>query len=202
MHSALSPNSPHARLIADLWWWMVGVGGAIWILVSVAAVYAAFARHGQPGADGVMNVAKETHQRIERVVQAAVGVTILILLGFLVASFGVGRALAQHPTDRALTIEVSGRQWWWQFDYQHPDPSKRVTTANEVRSTPTATELTLGLGLRVVRALVGQQPTVRFRQHHGSRYHASCLSFPSATPVPTRPAQPPVKSLNSIGAGI
>jgi signal transduction histidine kinase len=76
------------------------------------------------------------------------------------------------------------------------------TTANEVRSTPTATELTLGLGLRVVRALVGQQPTVRFRQHHGSRYHASCLSFPSATPVPTRPAQPPVKSLNSIGAGI
>jgi cytochrome c oxidase subunit 2 len=132
MHSALSPNSPHARLIADLWWWMVGVGGAIWILVSVAAVYAAFARHGRPGADGVMDVAKETHQRIERVVQAAVGVTILILLGFLVASFSVGHALAQHPTDRALTIQVSGRQWWWQFDYQHPDPSKRVTTANEV----------------------------------------------------------------------
>ena len=50
-------------------------------------------------------------------------------------------------------------------------------TVNEVRSTPTPSELTLGLGLRVVRALASQQLSLRFRQHHGSRYHASCLSF-------------------------
>ncbi len=55
------------------------------------------------------------------------------------------------------------------------------TTMNEVRSVPTASELTLGLGLRVVRALVGQQSSLRLRQHHGCRYHASCLSFPIAT---------------------
>lgn len=51
------------------------------------------------------------------------------------------------------------------------------TTVNEVRATPTPSELTLGLWLRVVRALVSQQPSLRFRQHHGSRHHASCLSF-------------------------
>ena len=61
------------------------------------------------------------------------------------------------------------------------------TTMNEVRSTPTPSELTLGLGLRVVRALVSRQPALRFRQHHGSRYHASSLSFPA---VPARAALP------------
>jgi cytochrome c oxidase subunit 2 len=132
MHSALDPNSPHARLIADLWWWMLGVGGSIWILVSVVAVYAAFARRGRRGSDGVMQVSEATHHRIERVVQGAVVVTILILLTFLGSSFAVGHALAQHPNTDALTIRVVGRQWWWEFQYEHPDPSKRVVTANEM----------------------------------------------------------------------
>ena len=74
------------------------------------------------------------------------------------------------------------------------------TTMNEVRSTPTQSELTLGLGLRVVRALVSQQPSLRFRQHHGGRYHASRLSFPAAPVGAERPAS--TRQVNSIGAGI
>jgi signal transduction histidine kinase len=76
----------------------------------------------------------------------------------------------------------------------------RFTTVNEVRSTPTASELTLGLGLRVVRALVGQQSSLRLRQHHGSRYHASSLSFPTASVGVERLAA--ARQVNSIGAGI
>lgn len=74
------------------------------------------------------------------------------------------------------------------------------TTVNEVRSTPTASELTLGLGLRVVRALVSQQPTLQFRQHHGSRHHASSLSFPAVS-IPDESQVEP-RSADSIGAGI
>lgn len=73
-------------------------------------------------------------------------------------------------------------------------------TMNEVRSTPTQSELTLGLGLRVVRALVGQQSTLRFRQHHGGRHHASCLSFPFEPGDIERPKS--ASQVNSIGAGI
>jgi signal transduction histidine kinase len=74
------------------------------------------------------------------------------------------------------------------------------TTVNEVRSTPTASELTLGLGLRVVRALISQQPALRFRQHHGNRFHASSLSLPAAPAGTELPAT--TRPLNSIGAGI
>ncbi len=73
------------------------------------------------------------------------------------------------------------------------------TTMNEVRSVPTASELTLGLGLRVVRALVGQQSSLRLRQHHGCRYHASCLSFPIASPDGRLPA---LGSASYLQAGI
>jgi signal transduction histidine kinase len=73
-------------------------------------------------------------------------------------------------------------------------------TMNEVRSTPTASELTLGLGLRVVRALVGQQSSLRFRQHHGSRHHASCLTFPTALLGVGRPVA--AAQVNYLKAGI
>lgn len=76
----------------------------------------------------------------------------------------------------------------------------RFVTMNEVRSSPTPTELTLGLGLRVVRALASQQPTMNFRQHHGRRLHASGLLFP-ATSLPAQRSAPE-KPMNSIGAGI
>jgi len=56
----------------------------------------------------------------------------------------------------------------------------RFAMVNAVRSSPTRSELTLGLGLRVVRALVAQQPSLRFRQRHGRHVHATCLSFPGA----------------------
>lgn len=52
-----------------------------------------------------------------------------------------------------------------------------LTILNEVRSDGATTEPTLGLGLRVVQALLHHQPGIQFRQHHGSRYHACHLTF-------------------------
>jgi two-component sensor histidine kinase len=68
----------------------------------------------------------------------------------------------------------------------------RFTMMNALRSSPTDSELTLGLGLRVVRALVAQQPALRFRQRHGRRMHATCLVFPAA-PVGRATAAPVAK---------
>lgn len=56
----------------------------------------------------------------------------------------------------------------------------RFSMANAVRAQPANSELTLGLGLRVVRALVAQQPALRLHQHHGRRTHATSLVLPVA----------------------
>jgi cytochrome c oxidase subunit 2 len=131
MHSFFDPSSPQARAVAHLWWWMVGVGGVIWLGVSGFAVYAAFSRRGRREADDLLHVDPETHHRLERVVTGAGFATVLILLGFLVYDFSVGRALAQHPS-RGMTIDVTGHQWWWEIQYENPDPSRQLVTANEI----------------------------------------------------------------------
>lgn len=67
----------------------------------------------------------------------------------------------------------------------------RFTLVNALRSTPTRSDLTLGLGLRVVRALVAQQPALRFRQHHGTRTHATSLIVPVTPAARETPAVTP-----------
>jgi cytochrome c oxidase subunit 2 len=131
MHSVFDPSSPQARAVAHLWWWMLGVGGTIWIGVTIVAIYAAFARRGQRESDDLLHVPAETHRRIERVISIGVFGTAFILVGFLVYDFSVGRALAQHP-ERGLTIDVTGHQWWWDIQYENPDPSRQLHTANEI----------------------------------------------------------------------
>jgi signal transduction histidine kinase len=76
----------------------------------------------------------------------------------------------------------------------------RFAMLNLLRSSPTRSELTLGLGLRVVKALVGQQPSLQFRQHHGSRFHATRLSFPAAEPA--QPVHGPPDAAQTRGGGI
>jgi cytochrome c oxidase subunit 2 len=131
MHSIFSPDSPQARAIASLWWWMFGVGGVIWLVVVTAAVLAYRARRGRLEADTLTHVTPAQHRRMELSIAAATFVTVLILAAFLVYDFGAGRALAQHP-DVALTIDVTGHQWWWEVQYEDPSPSKIVATANEI----------------------------------------------------------------------
>ncbi len=131
MHSFFHPTSPQAHVVTTLWWWMFGVGGAVWLIVVIAMLYAARAHRGERGDDGLLHVSESTHHAMERTVIGAGVVTVVILLAFLAYDFSVGEALAQHP-DRALTIDLTGHQWWWEATYEDPDPSKRITTANEI----------------------------------------------------------------------
>lgn len=131
MHSVFSPFSPQARAIAHLWWWMFGVGVTIWLAVTLTALYAARARRGERSPNTLNEITPVVHRRVERVIASAVFVTFLILAAFLAYDFTAGRALAAHPKV-ALTINVTGHQWWWDAVYEDPDPSKQVQTANEI----------------------------------------------------------------------
>src|SRR4051812_12979515 len=131
MHSFFDPSSPQARAVAGLWWWMFGVGMVIWLGVAALAIYAAVAGRGARGADDLQHISGERHERLEKIVTGGGFATVLILAGFLLYDFSVGRALAEPP-QRALTIDVVGHQWWWEVQYEDPAESKRVGTANEI----------------------------------------------------------------------
>ena len=133
MHSVFHPMSPQAHMIAALGGWMTVVGGTIWILVVGVAVIVAVRNRAVSLAEAgpAIEADADRHRRAERVVIAAVVLTVVILLGFLGYDFAVGRALAEKP-ERGITIDVTGHQWWWEFTYDDPNPSRRFTTANEI----------------------------------------------------------------------
>jgi cytochrome c oxidase subunit 2 len=109
---------------------MAGVGGLIWILVVVAMIVAIKRRDSTR--DATSHEASAGNERKARTaVGAALIVTAIVLVAFLSYDFAAGRALGQHPAS-ALTIEVTGHQWWWEVQYESSDVSQRLVTANEI----------------------------------------------------------------------
>jgi cytochrome c oxidase subunit 2 len=60
-------------------------------------------------------------------------VTTITLFVLLIYSFSTGRSLtADLAQKNGLSIEVTGKQWWWEVRYQDVDASNIFTTANEI----------------------------------------------------------------------
>ena len=74
-----------------------------------------------------------------------------------------------------------------------------LTFFNQVRQSPRAEERNLGLGLRVVHALLKLEPRVHFRQHHGRNFFATSLQFPAATRAPAFSKTAAAPRLHDVG---
>jgi cytochrome c oxidase subunit II len=127
--SALAPGSSVAADLARLFWFFVIVCATVWLLVIAALAYIAIRRRG--GDDTPEMDSPQQRQGKTVVVGSAVGVTAILLTMFSIASFYTTRSFA-WPDMKALTITVTGHQWWWQLDYHGSDPSQIFTTANEI----------------------------------------------------------------------
>jgi cytochrome c oxidase subunit II len=120
--SSLAPSGPGAARIADLWWLMLALGALVYVVV-LALLFTALLRRRPAEPD---DPAHET-ARATRWVALGGGVipAVLITALFLV----VLRTLdALAPARASLTIQVVGKQWWWEIRY----PRHGITTANEI----------------------------------------------------------------------
>src|SRR6185295_16814141 len=55
-----------------------------------------------------------------------------LLVVLLAASVWTARATASRYAGSALTVEITGHQWWWEVQYDDAVPSRRAVTANEI----------------------------------------------------------------------
>lgn len=129
--SVLNPQGPQAGHIANLWWFFLTVSAVVMIAVSVA-VYLALARRGRTTLDAPPT---DGEPRKFRNVAIATGLTAAILLLMLVYSVYVGSVTSAMPgpEQRPITVDVIGRQWWWEFRYVDAEAHRTFTTANELR---------------------------------------------------------------------
>lgn len=61
-----------------------------------------------------------------------VGVSTLVLLFSVVWTVQVLAKIDGPPAKPAVTIEITGKQWWWQVRYLSSDVARQFTTANEI----------------------------------------------------------------------
>ncbi len=120
--SVLDAAGPQAEAIEGLWWLIFFIALGVFAAVMVMLAAAVLRRGHRTSSEMTMT----------RWVVAASAMTVVILLVWLVASVSVGRATASPRMGDAVTINITGRQWWWQLEYVDPLPSNRFKTANEI----------------------------------------------------------------------
>ncbi len=130
--SALDSAGPQAARIARLWYLNLGVAVVVYV-VMVALITTAIVRRRRQRKSAVNLAPPPAQERqLTRRVSAAVGLTVLILFLLLIADYSTGRSIHSLQGPDPLKIRVTGHQWWWEVRYDDPEPSRLMTTANEI----------------------------------------------------------------------
>jgi cytochrome c oxidase subunit 2 len=130
---ALDPHGAGARDIAWLFWFFTLICAVVWMLVLVGLAIALL-RHRAAGErlDFLVAISEKRERLSTWITEGAVALTAVILAGFTASSYLVNKSLAMLASEDALTIQVTGWQWWWNIRYPNSDPSRTVETANEL----------------------------------------------------------------------
>jgi len=127
-HSVLEPAGPQAASITWLWWITLAICAAVFVIV-LGALGAAMVRSWMRRRDAS---ASGDASMLGAAVAAGVGLTVVILFGLLVADVRAHRIMSSFGAASAVSIAVTGHQWWWEIEYEDATPSRRLKTANEI----------------------------------------------------------------------
>jgi cytochrome c oxidase subunit II len=177
--SVLDAAGPQAAAIEGLWWLIFWISVGVFVVVMGFLAWAVVHRSERPTSDSSLT----------RWVIGGAGATVVILFVWLVASVWVGRAVASPQMSDAITINITGRQWWWQFEYVDTLPSNRFRTANEIHI-PVGRPVVVNVTSRDVihsfwvpnlhgkRDLIpGYTTALWFQANQPGRYRGQCAEF-------------------------
>jgi cytochrome c oxidase subunit 2 len=183
--SALDPKGPQAAHLADLIWWFVIICTIVWLLVMLALGYALL--RGRAPRPDPLHVDPSAERRAWIVVSAAVVATTVIVIALTALSFVSQRKL-YAKTEPAVTILLTGKQWWWDIRYEGA-PDRTFTTANEI-VIPAGAPVTIKLASSDVIHSVwvpnlfgkqdlipGQENEIQFVAEKPGIYRGQCAEF-------------------------
>jgi cytochrome c oxidase subunit II len=124
--SALDPQGPGAARLAELWWVMLALGSAIFVLV-VGLLFAAL-WHGRRATSATAPDSSDGDAGRNWLIWGGIALP-LVVLAIVFGYSTYTLAIVENPhTPPAVQIHVIGRRWWWDIRY----PDQGITTANEI----------------------------------------------------------------------
>jgi cytochrome c oxidase subunit II len=164
----------------------LAVSTVVWIAVMLVLLFGLIRRKA------IREQPLDLHEGFERraggvILTAGIATTITVL-ALSVVSYGAQRTVfANDPS--AVTVKVTGHQWWWEVQYQADSPHLSFTTANEIR-VPVGQPVTIELeSADVIHSfwvpsltgkmdlVTGQQNTVQFTAKTPGVYRGQCAEF-------------------------
>lgn len=127
----LTSHGPRADPVTPLTWFLLLLSVVVILIFAVAVLWGALARRREATPDAFSTDAVLPEGGGLKWFWIGMPLTVVALVVSLFWTMGV-LAAVDHPSRRpALTLEVTGRQWWWQVRYEG-GPGERFTTANEI----------------------------------------------------------------------
>lgn len=123
--SVFRPVGQPAVAIRELFYLVLGITGAIFVLVGGALVYSAL-RFGRKGADDAEPAQIYGSTPLE--VAWTIAPLLIVFVLFLVVVRSVVEAQQPGTSGETVRVQVIGHQWWWEINY----PDLSVRTANEL----------------------------------------------------------------------
>lgn len=121
------------RAVPVVWltWGLLFISLAVIVVIALLLAGAIWHRPGQAWVRGEKGLLL-SHGGGLNWLWIGVGISTLVLLFSVVWTVDVLARIQSPATRPAVTIEITGKQWWWQIRYLSPDPSRQFTTANEI----------------------------------------------------------------------
>jgi cytochrome c oxidase subunit 2 len=124
----LEPHGLHAGQIAGLWWLMLIVCSIVLVVVCALVVVAVLRGRKNPDEEATLTKG----QKRGLVLAGGVIAPAVVLIGFLIYSVVLSRAIASEPVG-AIHVDVVGHQWWWGVTYVGGERTgSTFETANEI----------------------------------------------------------------------
>jgi cytochrome c oxidase subunit 2 len=184
--SALHPQAPQAHEISRLILTFTIVSAVVWVLVMLVLLIGLIRRKAERA--GPLDVDVPRERRAGRTIFACAAATMLIVLALSVLSYLAQRTVFA-TTPSAVTVLVTGHQWWWQVEYEDESPHRTFTTANEIR-VPVGEPVTVKLETRddihsfwvpsltgKMDLIAGQQNQIQFTALKPGVYRGQCAEF-------------------------
>ncbi|MGH9263276.1 MAG: cytochrome c oxidase subunit II [Acidimicrobiales bacterium] len=122
---ALEPEGPVAESAADLWWLMLALGVAVFVIFAVFLVVGLI--RARPG-DAPESGPQPPDRFGPWLAGAGVALPLVVIAIVFAATVHAMRDVPTAAPSGALVVEIVGHQWWWEVHY----PAEGITTANEM----------------------------------------------------------------------
>jgi cytochrome c oxidase subunit 2 len=122
----LTPAGPQAGTIAWVTWVFMAICAVVYV-ATVGALAVALLRRRDPDDESA-----RTARRLTVVVAASTALTAAVLVAFTLSSEVAGRGLSKPSGPGAITVDVIGYQWFWDFRYHDITPSEWASSPNEL----------------------------------------------------------------------